>query len=98
MPAAARALLDASMLATLAQVGLGISALLNHVPVSLGSLHQANALNLFTAVVGLMHVLRRPRAGGLPAFSDAFTEARRVASTGAKTATKPGVKVKVKRK
>ena len=53
---------------TFAQVGLGISALLNHVPVSLGSLHQANALNLFTVVVGLMHVLRRPRAGGLPAF------------------------------
>ena len=48
---------------TFAQVGLGISALLNHVPVSLGSLHQANALNLFTVVVGLMHVLRRLRAG-----------------------------------
>ena len=96
LPAAARALLDASMLATLAQVGLGISALLNHVPVSLGSLHQANALNLFTAVVGLMHVLRRPRAGGLPA--PAFSEARRVATTAAKTAPKPGVKVKVKRK
>ena len=96
LPAAARALLDASMLATLAQVGLGISALLNHVPVSLGSLHQANALNLFTAVVGLMHVLRRPRAGGLPA--PAFSEVRRVATTAAKTAPKPGVKVKVKRK
>lgn len=96
LPAAATALLDASMLVTFAQVGLGISALLNHVPVSLGSLHQANALNLFTVVVGLMHVLRRPRAGGLPA--PAFSDAMRVASTGAKTATKPGVKVKVKRK
>lgn len=96
LPAAATALLDASALVTFAQVGLGISALLNHVPVSLGSLHQANALNLFTVVVGLMHVLRRPRAGGLPA--PAFSDAMRVASTGAKTATKPGVKVKVKRK
>ena len=96
LPAAATALLDATALVTFAQVGLGISALLNHVPVSLGSLHQANALNLFTVVVGLMHVLRRPRAGGLPA--PAFSDAMRVASTAAKTATKPGVKVKVKRK
>ena len=85
-----RQLLDASILVTLTQVGLGISALLNHVPVSLGSLHQANALNLFTVVVGLMHVLRRPR-GGLPI--PALVEAtKKVATTAARK------RVKVKRK
>ena len=47
---------------TAAQVALGISALLYYVPVSLGSLHQANALTLFTAVVGLLHTLRVPKA------------------------------------
>lgn len=90
LPASARALLDASILVTLTQVGLGISALLNHVPVSLGSLHQANALNLFTVVVGLMHVLRRPRGGlPIPALVEATTK---VATTAARK------RVKVKRK
>lgn len=32
--------------------------MLRYVPVHLGSLHQANALNLFTAVLLLLHSLR----------------------------------------
>ena len=55
-----RACLNAMMAVTMVQVALGISALLYHVPVSLGSLHQANALTLFTFVVGLLHTLRVP--------------------------------------
>lgn len=32
-------------------------------PVSLGTLHQANALNLFTSVLLLLHTLRPPQPG-----------------------------------
>ena len=64
LPPAARACLDATMGVAAAQVAIGIATLLHHVPVTLGSLHQANALALFTAVVGLMHALRVPRGAG----------------------------------
>lgn len=37
---------------------LGITTLLTYVPASLGAAHQAGALALFTAVLGLMHSLR----------------------------------------
>ena len=37
--------------------------LLEYVPVHLGSLHQANALNLFTAVLLTLHALRPPVPG-----------------------------------
>lgn len=37
---------------------LGVSTLLTHVPVSLGSAHQAGALTLFSIVLALMHTLR----------------------------------------
>ncbi|EEH53118.1 uncharacterized protein MICPUCDRAFT_3013, partial [Micromonas pusilla CCMP1545] len=60
LPAVSSLALDAVMVVTLAQVGLGISTLLYHVPVSLGSLHQANALLLMTTVVGLLYTLRVP--------------------------------------
>jgi cytochrome c oxidase assembly protein subunit 15 len=43
---------------TLVQFGLGIWTLLEAVPVALGSAHQANALNLFTAVLVTLHALR----------------------------------------
>jgi heme a synthase len=46
---------------TVAQVTLGISALLYHVPVELGSAHQAGALTLFSVVLALMHSLRGPK-------------------------------------
>ena len=47
-----------------AQVALGIATLLCHVPVSLGSAHQANALLVFTAAVGLTHALKTKRPNG----------------------------------
>ena len=47
--------INALMGITVAQVGLGITALLYHVPVELGSAHQANALLLFTVILNLMH-------------------------------------------
>lgn len=43
------------------QVGLGISTLLLHVPVALGSLHQGGALVLFTIALFLVHELRAAR-------------------------------------
>ena len=48
---------------TAAQFALGIWTLLEYVPVHLGSLHQANALNLFTAVLVALHALRPPSMG-----------------------------------
>ena len=48
---------------TAAQFALGIWTLLEYVPVHLGSLHQANALNLFTAVLITLHTLRPPSMG-----------------------------------
>ena len=64
LPPASRACLDLVMAVTAAQVALGISTLMYVVPVSLGALHQANALTLFTAVVGLLHTLRIPTGVG----------------------------------
>jgi cytochrome c oxidase assembly protein subunit 15 len=42
------------------QVGLGIATLVHVVPVSLGALHQAGALVLFSLTLVVMHALRRP--------------------------------------
>ena len=53
--------LNALMGVTVAQVGLGITALLYHVPAELGSAHQANALLLFTVILNLMHSARKPK-------------------------------------
>ena len=53
--------LNALMGVTVAQVGLGITALLYHVPAELGSAHQANALILFTVILSLMHSARKPK-------------------------------------
>eukprot|EP00899_Mesostigma_viride_P005990 jgi/Mesvir1/15392/Mv06579-RA.1 len=50
------------------QVTLGIATLLTYVPVSLGTLHQAGAMSLFTAILYVMHGLRRP-ASSLKAAS-----------------------------
>jgi len=44
------------------QVTLGVTALLHAVPTALGSAHQAGALALFSAVLSLMHAVRRPAA------------------------------------
>lgn len=56
-----RMLLHALLATTAGQVTLGITALLYHVPVELGSAHQANALALFSVVLALMHSLRGPK-------------------------------------
>lgn len=53
-----RLLLHALMATTCAQVGLGIATLLSHVPVSLGTAHQAGALTLFSLMLGLLYSLR----------------------------------------
>ena len=53
--------INALMGVTVAQVGLGITALLYHVPAELGSAHQANALILFTVILSLMHSARKPK-------------------------------------
>lgn len=45
------------------QFALGIWTLLEYVPVHLGSTHQANALNLFTAVLATLHAVRPAQAG-----------------------------------
>eukprot|EP00898_Chlorokybus_atmophyticus_P004061 jgi/Chlat1/4656/Chrsp3S05606 len=50
-----------------AQVTLGVATLLNHVPVSLGSAHQAGALTLFTVVLALLHALRKPHTAAFAA-------------------------------
>ena len=57
LPRRARVCLHATMGLVSAQVALGVATLLWHVPVSLGSAHQANALLVFTSVVGLTHAL-----------------------------------------
>ncbi|XP_062025106.1 cytochrome c oxidase assembly protein COX15-like [Rosa rugosa] len=42
------------------QVTLGISTLLSYVPVELGTAHQAGALTLFTLMILLNHIVRKP--------------------------------------
>lgn len=66
--AGARAKLAAGLLvaALLAQVALGISTLLLHVPVSLGAAHQGGAVVLLSAALFLSHVLVRQQPGGVP--------------------------------
>ncbi|CEG02116.1 Heme A synthase [Ostreococcus tauri] len=56
-----RVLLHALLATTAGQVTLGITTLLHHVPVELGSAHQAGALTLFTVVLALMHSVRGPK-------------------------------------
>ncbi len=60
LPRAPRLLLHALALGTGCQVALGVTTLLTHVPVSLGSAHQAGALSLFTISLALIHCLRSP--------------------------------------
>lgn len=57
--ASARRWAHAALVVVLIQVGLGIATLLLRVPISLAVLHQANALLLVTALLGLTFHLRR---------------------------------------
>lgn len=59
MPSRTTLLLNALLGVTCMQVSLGIATLLNYVPVSLGSAHQAGALTLFSVAISLLHSLRK---------------------------------------
>lgn len=63
LPPRARSCVHALAGLTGAQFLLGIYTLLEAVPTHLGSMHQANALNLFTATLALLHALRPPVPG-----------------------------------
>ncbi|KAL6747195.1 cytochrome oxidase assembly protein-domain-containing protein [Haematococcus lacustris] len=67
LPRRAQLAMNLVAAATVAQFSLGVWTLLAYVPVHLGSAHQANALNLFTAVLITLHALRPGSAGLLPA-------------------------------
>lgn len=58
LPRASRLLLHGLAAGAGVQVALGVTTLLTHVPVSLGSAHQGGALTLFTLVLALMHSVR----------------------------------------
>ena len=58
-PASARTWAHAGFAAAWMQAALGVATLLLFVPISLAALHQANALVLFTALLGLTFELRR---------------------------------------
>ena len=57
----------ASLAAAAAQIALGISTLLLHVPVPLAAGHQAGAIALLTCLVGLYLGARAPRLVPVPA-------------------------------
>ena len=59
VPARSALLLNGLLGVTCMQVSLGIATLLNYVPVSLGSAHQAGALTLFSVAISLLHSLRK---------------------------------------
>ena len=65
-PESARRWAHVGFAAVWVQAMLGVATLLLFVPIPLAALHQANALVLFTALLGLAFELRRPtpRAGG----------------------------------
>ncbi|GMH40197.1 hypothetical protein BSKO_08101 [Bryopsis sp. KO-2023] len=60
MHSTTRLLIHSVMGMTVAQVSLGVATLLNCVPVSLGSAHQAGALTLFTLLLAALHSVRSP--------------------------------------
>ncbi|MCY3600952.1 MAG: COX15/CtaA family protein [Gemmatimonadetes bacterium] len=67
-PGVASTWAHAGFAAAWVQAALGVATLLLFVPISLAALHQANALVLFTALLGLTFELRRGVAGArLPA-------------------------------
>ena len=59
LPATARIGVHVLVLVAIAQVALGISTLLLHVPVALGVTHQAGALTLLTVSLFVIHQLRK---------------------------------------
>ena len=66
LPPPTRLALHAAVGMTAAQVTLGITALLNYVPVELGAIHQGGAVVLFSISMFLLHSLQFAR-GAAPA-------------------------------
>ena len=62
LPAAQSILVRSAFIGASAQAALGVATLLMHVPVSLGSAHQAGALAVMSVTVALLHSLRSPAA------------------------------------
>jgi cytochrome c oxidase assembly protein subunit 15 len=62
LPAAQSALVRSVFIGASAQAALGVATLLMHVPVALGSAHQAGALAVMSVTVALLHSLRSPAA------------------------------------
>ena len=58
LPRASRLLLHTLAAGVVCQVSLGVATLLTYVPVSLGSLHQAGAMTLFTIMLSLLYTVR----------------------------------------
>jgi cytochrome c oxidase assembly protein subunit 15 len=63
LPESAQTIAMAIGFAVPAQIVLGISTLLHHVPVWMGALHQAGAITVLTLVIAFLFVLRKPRGG-----------------------------------
>jgi cytochrome c oxidase assembly protein subunit 15 len=78
MPPAARVVATGMLHLTALQYTLGLLTLLNHVPVSLGSLHQATALALLTAALAQLHFLGPRAANNLPRFMQHYRVADKV--------------------
>ena len=62
LPAAQRRILQILLAAVAAQYLLGVTTLLTHVPVALGTLHQGMAVLLLTALLVTLHALRGAHA------------------------------------
>merc|ERR1711924_107293 len=58
LPGPSRGLVALLCAAAWCQVGLGVATLLNHVPVHLGSAHQAGALTLMSITLATVYVTR----------------------------------------
>ena len=72
-PAPATTWAHAGFATAWAQAVLGVATLLLFVPIPLAALHQANALVLFTALLGLTFELRRSEAGARALATDGGT-------------------------
>ena len=79
---AARPWAHAGFAAAWVQAALGVATLLLFVPISLAALHQANALVLFTALLGLTFELGRSEVSGARTLPGGGTEVGPTASGG----------------
>lgn len=76
LPRASALLLHALLGVAATQATMGVLTLLHHVPVSLGSAHQAGALTLFSVALGLLFSLRPyPHISPFPAAASFLTPA-----------------------